>query len=101
MNQSVWFSLVKWSDAIFTGIFFEQVQEVGPYVYRQYRTKEVSQISTDKKSVIFRSIQKFIFDDTASAPLTENDDLVILNVQLNVSITLIVFLFSQQINDTI
>lgn len=56
---------------------------------RQYLHRDVSDISADKRSVIFRSIQKYIFDEDASAPLTENDDLVILNVQLNVSITLI------------
>lgn len=59
---------------------------------RQYRRKDVSEFSTDKKFVIFRSIQKYIFDEEASAPLTENDNLVVLNVQLNVSISF-VFLF--------
>lgn len=54
---------------------------------RQYRHKNISEISPDKKFVIFRGIQKFQFDEEASAPLTENDDLVVLNVQLNVSFT--------------
>lgn len=61
---------------------------------REYRHKDISGFSPDKKFVIFRGIQKFIFDEEASSPLTENDDLVVLNVQLNVSITLLL-LFCQ------
>lgn len=61
------------------------VNEVGPYVYRQYRDKIVTDISPDKSIISFKTIQKFVFDREASAPRTENDDLVILNAHLNVS----------------
>ncbi|XP_055324872.1 sensory neuron membrane protein 2 [Sitodiplosis mosellana] len=60
-----------------------KVKEIGPYIYRQYRNKDISSVSPDKRFVIFRGIQKFIFDEHASAPLTESDNLVVLNVQLN------------------
>lgn len=62
-----------------------QVREVGPYVYRQYRDKIVTNISPDKSIVTFKTIQKFIFDSEASAPHTEGDELFVLNAQLNVS----------------
>lgn len=52
---------------------------------RQYRHKNVSEISADKQSIVYRGIQTFFFDAKASAPLTEDDDLVILNIQMNVS----------------
>lgn len=61
------------------------VNEIGPYVYLQYRNKIVSNISPDKSIVTFRTIQNYVFDHKASAPLTENDNLVLLNAQLNVS----------------
>lgn len=61
------------------------VNEVGPYVYRQYRDKIVTNISPDQSIVTFRTIQKFVFDSEASAPFTEDDDLVLLNAHLNVS----------------
>lgn len=56
--------------------------------FRQYRHKDISEISPDKKNIAYRGVQKFFFDQEASAPLTENDDLVVLNVQLNVSLNL-------------
>lgn len=61
------------------------VSEVGPYVYRQYRDKIVTNISPDQTIVSFKNIQKYVFDTAASAPFTENDDLVLLNAHLNVS----------------
>lgn len=61
------------------------VNEIGPFVYRQYRDKIVTNISPDKTIVSFKTIQKFVFDAEASAPWTENDDVVLLNPQLNVS----------------
>lgn len=84
-----------------------KVEEIGPYIYRwdpyqykssvsnrltnrfsfrQYRHKDVTHISSDKKFIEYRTIQTFFFDKEASAPLTENDELVVVNVQLNVSI---------------
>lgn len=45
----------------------------------------MTEISNDKKFITFQTLRRFEFDETASAPYTENDDLIILNVQLNVS----------------
>ncbi|XP_031619587.1 sensory neuron membrane protein 2 [Contarinia nasturtii] len=75
------FNVTNPSEVIDGGV--PNVKEVGPYVYRQYRHKENLEFTDDKRYVIFRGIQKFIFDDEASAPLKESDDLVVLNVQLN------------------
>lgn len=61
------------------------VDEVGPYVYRQYREKNIVSISPDKKVVSFRQYQKFIFDEEASSPRTEQDRFTMLNTQMNVS----------------
>lgn len=54
--------------------------------YSQYRHKIVSNTSPDKKFVVYRTIQTFFFDEEASAPLTDHDELTMVNVQLNVSI---------------
>lgn len=62
------------------------VNEVGPYIYRQFRDKIVSNISPDESTVSFKTIQKFVFDSEASAPRTESDDVVMLNTHLNVSV---------------
>lgn len=56
-------------------------------VLRQYRHRDISSVSADKRFVAFRGFQKYIFDENASAPLAADDHLVVLNVQLNVSIT--------------
>lgn len=61
------------------------VNEVGPYIYRQFRDKIVSNISPDESIVSFKTIQRFVFDIEASAPYTESDDVVLLNPHLNVS----------------
>lgn len=52
--------------------------------FRQYRHK-ITQFSSDKKFIAYRGVQTFFFDKEASAPLTESDDITVLNVQLNVS----------------
>lgn len=61
------------------------VNEVGPYVYRLHNSKLVTNISPDKSIVSFKNIQKYVFDSEATAPRTQNDNLVVLNVHLNVS----------------
>lgn len=55
------------------------------FEFRQYRHKIITEISSDKKYIAYRGVQTFFFDKEASAPLTESDDLTVLNVQLNVS----------------
>ena len=52
---------------------------------RQYREKTVLSISPDKTTVQYKQSQRFAFDYIASAPLSDNDDLTVLNVQMNVS----------------
>lgn len=61
------------------------VNEVGPYIYRQYREKELTGFSKDKSVVSFRQYQFFHFDAASSAPLSDTEPLTLLNVQLNVS----------------
>lgn len=53
--------------------------------FRQVRHKKISSFSFEKKTVSYKQIQEFTFDYQASAPLRDDDELVVLNVPLNVS----------------
>lgn len=59
------------------------VQEVGPYVYKQYRSKKVKQFSRDGSKVSYTQDYRFEFDEEASAPHSESDTIVALNVHMN------------------
>ncbi|XP_055909082.1 sensory neuron membrane protein 2 isoform X1 [Eupeodes corollae] len=59
------------------------VEEVGPYVYKQYRKKRVKQFSRDGSKVTFLQDYRFEFDPDASAPYTESDTVVALNMHMN------------------
>lgn len=54
-------------------------------IYRQYRKKSIADISKDKTLIKFRQRQDFFFDEEASAPFTEADKIVMLNIPLTVS----------------
>lgn len=55
------------------------------YTYRQYRKKAIAEISEDKTLIKFRQRQDYFFDKRASAPFTEDDNIVMLNIPLTVS----------------
>ncbi|KAM7358354.1 sensory neuron membrane protein 2 isoform 3-T8 [Cochliomyia hominivorax] len=59
------------------------VKEIGPYVYKQYRTKKVKHFSHDGSKITFVQDQLYIFDEEASAPYKESDHIVALNMHMN------------------
>lgn len=52
---------------------------------RQYRRKENIQFSSDKTKVRYTQRQHYVFDKKSSAPLSEDDEIVVLNTHMNVS----------------
>ncbi|XP_021695540.1 sensory neuron membrane protein 2 isoform X1 [Aedes aegypti] len=60
-----------------------RVVEVGPYVYFQYRHKDNIRFSRDRSKVHFSQQQMYVFDAESSYPLTENDQLTVLNMHMN------------------
>ncbi|XP_046467566.1 sensory neuron membrane protein 2 isoform X1 [Neodiprion pinetum] len=56
------------------------VEEIGPYVYKQYRTKINIAAADDVLS--YYQHQLYEFDEEASAPLTEYDDITVVNLPL-------------------
>lgn len=61
------------------------VQELGPYWYKQYRRKYNITFNEGKTRAAYRMDQRYEFDARASAPLTENDPLIMLSMHMNVS----------------
>ncbi|XP_054733548.1 sensory neuron membrane protein 2 isoform X3 [Anastrepha obliqua] len=59
------------------------VEEVGPYVYRQYRRKKVKHFSRDGSKISYVQDTRFEFDEEASAPYTQSDRIVVLNMHMN------------------
>ncbi|XP_013112608.1 sensory neuron membrane protein 2 isoform X3 [Stomoxys calcitrans] len=59
------------------------VQEVGPYVYKQYRKKRVKHFSRDGSKISFIQDQLYLFDQEASSPYRESDNIVALNMHMN------------------
>uniref|UniRef100_A0A1Q3FQQ9 Sensory neuron membrane protein 2 n=1 Tax=Culex tarsalis TaxID=7177 RepID=A0A1Q3FQQ9_CULTA len=60
-----------------------RVVEVGPYIYFQYRQKDNIRFSRDRSKVHFSQQQLYVFDAESSYPLTENDQLMVLNMHMN------------------
>lgn len=59
------------------------------YIKRQYRIKNVEDISKDEMNITYTSKQIYKFDRKLSYPLKENDKIVVLNVAMNVSLIFI------------
>ncbi|KAH8339199.1 hypothetical protein KR074_006881 [Drosophila pseudoananassae] len=59
------------------------VEEIGPYVYKQYRQKKVKHFSRDGSKITYVQNVHFDFDADASAPYTQNDRIVALNMHMN------------------
>ncbi|XP_039964589.1 sensory neuron membrane protein 2 isoform X3 [Bactrocera neohumeralis] len=64
------------------------VEEIGPYVYRQYRRKKVKHFSRDGSKISYVQDQHFEFDEEASAPYTQSDHIVVLNMHMNSVLTI-------------
>nr|XP_036215014.1 sensory neuron membrane protein 2 isoform X2 [Bactrocera oleae] len=64
------------------------VEEIGPYVYRQYRRKKVKHFSRDGSKISYVQDQRFEFDEVASAPYTQSDHIVVLNMHMNSVLTI-------------
>ncbi|XP_053689569.1 sensory neuron membrane protein 2 isoform X2 [Sabethes cyaneus] len=60
-----------------------RVVEIGPYVYFQYRQKDNIRFSRDRSKVHFSQQQMYVFDAESSYPLTEHDQLTVLNMHMN------------------
>nr|QGW50718.1 sensory neuron membrane protein s3 [Propsilocerus akamusi] len=60
-----------------------KVEEIGPFVYSQYRKKYNIRFSRDKERASYYQQMRFEFNAEKSYPLTEDDKVVVLNVQLN------------------
>lgn len=58
--------------------------------HRQYRKKHNIRFSRDKERVTYIENERFEFDAEASYPLTEDDKLVVLNMHMNVSRSMII-----------
>ncbi|XP_017843953.1 sensory neuron membrane protein 2 isoform X2 [Drosophila busckii] len=59
------------------------VEEIGPYVYKQYRHKKVKHFSHDGSKITYVQNVRFDFDEDASAPYTQSDHIVALNMHMN------------------
>ncbi|KRG06261.1 hypothetical protein AWZ03_000894 [Drosophila navojoa] len=59
------------------------VEEIGPYVYKQYRQKKVKHFSRDGSKITYVQKVHFDFDEDASAPYTQSDRIVALNMHMN------------------
>ncbi|XP_036672331.1 sensory neuron membrane protein 2 isoform X2 [Drosophila suzukii] len=59
------------------------VEEIGPYVYRQFRQKKVKHFSRDGSKISYVQNVHFDFDADASAPYTQDDRIVALNMHMN------------------
>lgn len=62
-----------------------KLEEIGPYVYSQYRKKYNIRFSRDKERASFYSQMNFQFNQEKSGPLREDDKLTVLNMAMNVS----------------
>ncbi|XP_052846716.1 sensory neuron membrane protein 2 isoform X1 [Drosophila gunungcola] len=59
------------------------VEEIGPYVYKQFRQKKVKHFSRDGSKISYVQNVHFDFDADASAPYTQDDRIVALNMHMN------------------
>lgn len=55
------------------------------YLHRQYRQKKVKHFSRDGSKITYVQNVHFDFDEDASAPYTQSDRIVALNMHMNVS----------------
>lgn len=55
------------------------------WLFSQYRRKQNVQFSDDKLTVTYTQSQKYFFNAEASAPRTQHDEVVVLNMVMNVS----------------
>nr|XP_022900239.1 sensory neuron membrane protein 2-like [Onthophagus taurus] len=76
------FNITNWREVNFEGEY-PNVEEFGPYYYRQYREKINIEYNSDEDSLTYKQFTHFEFDKEASAPLSESDKLVVLNAPLN------------------
>lgn len=60
-----------------------KVEEIGPFVYLQYRRKYNIRFSRDNEQVSYFQQQTFKFDAERSYPYREDDPIVVLNMHMN------------------
>jgi hypothetical protein len=71
-----------------------KVEEIGPYVYSQYRKKFNIRFSRDNERLSYYQQMNFVFNAEKSYPLKEDDKLVVLSMHMNVSPEMPKFFFS-------
>lgn len=82
LNFKVYIFNVTNSDRIQQGAI-PIVEEIGPYVYKQFRQKKVKHFSRDGSKISYVQNVHFDFDAVASAPYTQDDRIVALNMHMN------------------
>ncbi|XP_043649460.1 sensory neuron membrane protein 2 isoform X1 [Drosophila teissieri] len=82
LNFKVYIFNVTNSDRIQQGAI-PIVEEIGPYVYKQFRQKKVKHFSRDGSKISYVQNVHFDFDADASAPYTQDDRIVALNMHMN------------------
>lgn len=60
-----------------------KIEEVGPFIYSQYRRKYNIRFSRDKERASYYQQLRFEFNAEKSAPLTQDDKIVVLNMYMN------------------
>lgn len=60
-----------------------KLEEIGPYVYLQNRKKFNIRFTRDRERVSYFSQQTYTFDREKSYPLTEDDNIKVLNMHMN------------------
>uniref|UniRef100_A0A1L8DJS2 Sensory neuron membrane protein 2 n=1 Tax=Nyssomyia neivai TaxID=330878 RepID=A0A1L8DJS2_9DIPT len=80
------------------------VEEIGPYIYRQYRRKPHVEFMNDNEEIQFLQESEFVYDHRLSAPLSQDDPLFVISLHINsvlmeVESTMEIFL--QPINDAL
>ncbi|XP_055685790.1 sensory neuron membrane protein 2 [Lutzomyia longipalpis] len=59
------------------------VEEVGPYIYRQYRRKDQAGFLNDNHEIWYTQESAFYYDHRLSAPLSQDDPLFVINIHMN------------------
>jgi hypothetical protein len=69
-------------DEIISGTAKPNLTEVGPFVYKQHRKKTVLNTNSEEDTISYTQLETFEFDTDASAPLTEDEVITVLNPAL-------------------
>lgn len=77
-------SISKWRQYLYLYLYL-YLLNLSHYLLRQYRQKKVKHFSRDGSKITYVQKVHFDFDEDASAPYTQSDRIVALNMHMNVS----------------